>query len=130
MFIERDEFPVDETGVRVRAANSAGVGDPSNEVLLLVGPGCAPPSPPANLAATVNGSTVTLAWTASAGATSYQLQVGSSPGTTNLVDVDLGSATTTLIAVNVGPGTYFVRLRSVSNCGQSGVSNEVLVAVK
>jgi hypothetical protein len=116
--------------VRVRAANSAGVGDPSNEVLLLVGPGCAPPPPPANLAATVNGSTVTLAWTAGAGATSYQLQAGSSPGTTNLVDVDLGSAATTLVAVNVSPGTYFVRLRSISSCGQSGVSNEILVAVK
>jgi len=116
--------------VRVRAANSAGTGDPSNEVLLLVGPGCAPPAPPTNLAGTVSGSTVTLAWTGSAGATSYQLQVGSSPGTTNLVDVDLGSAATTLVAVNVGPGTYFVRLRAISNCGQSGVSNEVLVAIK
>ena len=35
-----------------------------------------------------------------------------------------------LVAVNVAPGTYFVRLRSISSCGQSGVSNEILVAIK
>jgi predicted phage tail protein len=115
--------------VRVRASNAAGIGDPSNEVLLLVGGGCSPPVPPPNLAATVNGSRVTLSWAPAAGATSYQLQVGSSAGATDLLDLDLQSGATALTAVNVGAGSYFVRLRSLNSCGQSAASNEIVVVV-
>jgi hypothetical protein len=70
---------------------------------------------------------VTLTWTGGNNATSYQLQAGSSQGSANLVDRDLLSSSTSFVALNVPPGTYFVRVRSNSPCGQSGVSNEVVI---
>ncbi len=117
--------------VRVRAANGTGTSAPSNEVVVIVGGACVPPSAPSNLAATTNGTTVSLTWTAGANASSYQLQAGSSPGATNLVDVDLLSPATSLTAAAVSPGTYFVRLRAKNACsGLSGPSNEVLIIVR
>jgi hypothetical protein len=116
--------------VRVRGSNAGGTGAPSNEVLLLVGSPCGSPGAPSNLVAAVSGSTVTLTWTPGAGASSYRLQVGSSSGQTDLLDIDLGSTATTLTAFNVGPGTYFVRVRSTDSCSQSAPSNEALVIIR
>ena len=115
--------------IRVRSSNAGGVSGPSNEVLLLVGT-CAPPSPPASLGAFVNAPNVTLGWVASIGATSYQLQVGSRAGVSDLLDTDLQSAATSLRAFNVAPGTYFVRVRGNNGCGQSAASNEVVVVIQ
>jgi hypothetical protein len=116
--------------VRVSASNAGGISAPSNEVLLLVGSGCAAPGAASNLVAAINGSTVTLAWAAGAGASSYRLQVGSSSGQTDLLDTDLASPATTLTAFNVGAGTYFVRVRSTNSCSQSAASNEALVIIR
>ena len=54
--------------IRVRGTNTAGTGPASNETMLFVASPCAP-SPPANLAASVSGSTVTLTWGAPASGT-------------------------------------------------------------
>lgn len=116
--------------VRVRASNAGGTSAPSNEVVIIVGSGCPAPSAPSGLTASVAGSTVTLNWTAGAGATSYRLQAGSSPGQSNLADFDIGSAATTLVATNVGAGSYFVRVRSVNSCAIGDPSNEILVIVR
>ena len=48
--------------VRVRAVTPAGSGPPSNEVVVTIGQS-GPPLPPLSLLATVQGTTVTLAWT-------------------------------------------------------------------
>ena len=116
--------------VRVRAANAGGVSAPSNEALLIVGSACAAPGAPSSLAASATGTTVVLTWVGGTAASSYRLEAGSGPGGTDVLVTDLGSAATSLTAVNVGTGTYFVRLRSVNACGQSGVSNEALVIVR
>jgi predicted phage tail protein len=116
--------------VRVNASNAGGTSAPSNEVLLLVGSGCAAPGAPSSLVASIDGSTVTLMWAAGAGASSYRLQVGSSSGRTDLLDTDLASPATTLTAVNVAAGTYFVRVRSTNACTQSAASNEALVIIR
>src|SRR5262249_50214782 len=116
--------------VRVRASNAGGTSAPSNEVVIIVGSGCPAPSAPSGLSPSVAGSTVTLNWTAGAGATSYRLQAGSSPGQSNLADFDIGSAATTLVATNVGAGSYFVRVRSVNSCAIGDPSNEILVIVR
>lgn len=116
--------------VRVRAANGSGTSAASNEVLILVGSSCVAPIAPANLTASITGSTVVLSWSPGTGATSYQLQAGSNTGEVNLVDSDLLSSSTTLTALNVSPGTYFVRLRSKNACGLSAPSNEVLVILQ
>jgi hypothetical protein len=113
--------------VRLRSANAAGRSTPSGETLLIVGGACggAP-----TLSSQVVGSTVTLQWTATGGAGSYQLEAGSVSGSSNLVNVDTGSAQTTFIATGVGAGTYFVRIRASTSCGRTAPSNEVVVVVR
>jgi hypothetical protein len=78
----------------------------------------------------VNGSTVTLTWTASAGATSYRIDAGSAAGRNDILSSNLGSIATALTASNVNPGTYFVRISALNACGTSGPSNDVVVAVR
>jgi len=89
-----------------------------------------PPSAPTGLRFTLSGSTVTLAWNASAGsATSYVIEEGSFSGSTNIVVSDTGSTRTRWTATDVGRGTYFVRLRGQNSCGTSTPSNEVVIIV-
>ena len=119
--------------VRIRAANGAGSGSPSNEAVLVVtgtGP-CIPPGSPIGLTIAANsGGTVTLTWTAPTGPiTSYVLEAGSAIGLSNLVNSDLGTSSATLTATGVGVGTYYVRVRAKNACGNSGASNEVVVTV-
>jgi predicted phage tail protein len=116
--------------VRVRAAGAFGIGPPSNEVMVVVGSGCAPPAAPNNLAASVTGSTVTLSWSATAGATTYVLEAGSGPGQSDLLVIDLRSSAATLTATNVAARSYFVRVRAANACGASGASNEAVVVVR
>ena len=118
--------------VRVYASNdtSSGTSPPSNEVILTVGGGCILPMAPGNLTASVSGLNVTLNWAAGAGAATYVLEAGSSPGRTDVLVTDLASAATALSAGGVSPGNYFVRVRAKNACGTSGVSNEVLVIVR
>ena len=116
--------------LRVRASNAYGVSGPSNEVLLYVGCG-GPPAAPSNFRITGNsGGSVAFAWNASIGSpTTYILEAGTTPGTTDLVVLDLGGPATTFTANGVGAGTYYVRLRANNACGTSGVSNEVVLIV-
>ena len=119
--------------VRVRAATIGGAGPASNEVTLVVGggtPGCAgPPSAPANFAIATNaGGRVVLTWSASSGpGVSYVVQVGSSPGASNLLQS--GTAATSVTATSVAAGTYYARVVAQSSCGTSGPSNEVTIVV-
>jgi hypothetical protein len=89
----------------------------------------APPAP-GGLSNVVAGSTVTLRWNASAGASSYALEAGSTPGASELVNYDTGNSSTGLVAPGVGAGTYYVRMRARNACGTSGVSNETIVRVQ
>jgi hypothetical protein len=89
----------------------------------------AAPAPPANLSATVTGSTVALTWQAGAGSAgaTFWLEAGSAPGTSNV-----GAWPTTatqLVAAGVPAGRYFVRVRAATAEGISGYSNEVDVRV-
>jgi hypothetical protein len=73
----------------------------------MVGLGSAPPSPittsaPSNLRATVNGSTVALAWDGAPGAT-YLLEAGSAPGLANLFNGNVGGVTS--LTTSAPPGT-------------------------
>src|SRR5205823_3889666 len=86
--------------VRVRASNGGGASSPSNEIVVLVGAGCAVPAAPANLAAAVSGSTVVLTWGAAPLASSYQLQAGSGTGRSDLLDIDLFSSATSYSSTN------------------------------
>ena len=121
--------------VRVRARNSFGVSDPSNEVLVYI-PGqvssaCSgPPVPPVGLNSTVVGSFVTLSWTYGVGpqpVSGYRLDVGSAPGLSNLLQYPIGPAT--VFSGNASSGAYFARVLAVNACGVSGPSNEVAVTI-
>ena len=75
--------------VRVRAANAAGVGPASNEVIVVVvGGACdAPPPPPRRLTYSVQGSTVTLTWDPAEGSMpSYVVEAGSVPRGSDITD--------------------------------------------
>ena len=119
--------------VRVRAANDSGAGAASNETVAFVGGAAscvARPDPPA-LRSTVDGSTVTLAWSAAVGSpTSYIIEAGSSSGLANLLVTDTGSTGQAMVTPNVGAGTYFVRVRARNACGTSDPSNEAVVVVQ
>ena len=81
--------------VRVRATNGSGTSAPSNEVLLVVGGGgctTAPGAPSGLTVAFNSGGTVVLSWNAASGSPStYIVEAGSTPGSTDLVNSDLDS---------------------------------------
>lgn len=119
--------PVGIYYVRVRARAGSSIGSASNEVVVNVTGACAAPSTPGGLSHTVNGSAVQLSWPAAAGASSYVLEAGSTPGSNNLFASDLGNVTT--LGASAVPGTYYVRVRAVNACGASPPSTEIVVVV-
>src|SRR5262249_34690873 len=85
------------------------------------------PPPPPTLSATASGMNMTIAWTASAGATSYRVQTGSVSGGSDLLNTDVGNITSA--SGVVPPGVYYVRVHAVSPRGTSAASNEVRVQI-
>jgi predicted phage tail protein len=115
--------------VRVRARNGDGTGNASNEVTFNVGGGpCPLPSAPTGLSATASGNTLTLQWNAVAGALSYSIEAGSTPGATNIIVFNTGSAATSFTGAAPN-GTYYIRVRVTTACGASAPSNEVTVTI-
>ncbi len=122
--------PVGTYFVRVRAFNQFGAGPASSDVPFTVA-GPTPPGAPRNLAATVNGGTVSLSWAApSTGGspTEYVIDAGSSPGASNLAS-GLRVGNQLALAAAVPPGAYYVRVRARNAVGSSAPSNEVLAQV-
>jgi large repetitive protein len=112
--------------LRVKAVNAAGIGPPSNEVLLTV-PGV--PAAPTDLSVQVAGRVATLTWTASAGAViGYLLEAGTVPGATNLATLPLG-AQTTFISPPLPTGVFYVRVKARNAVGTSAASNEVQINI-
>ena len=114
--------------VRARAAMACGIGTASNEVVVDVPSGCAVPTAPGTLSFAVSNRVVSLAWGASGSATTYVLEAGSTNGAANVLSTNVGG--TLSLGGPVPPGTYYVRVRGVSACGQTGpASNQVVVVV-
>src|SRR4051812_9857182 len=74
------------------------------------------PAAPTSLAAAVSGTSVALSWQPVAGAIHYAVEVGSGPGKE---DVAWLKAYTSTVTVTAPAGTYYVRVRSYTNCGTS-----------
>src|SRR5262245_47440372 len=87
------------------------------------------PGAPGNLSSTVDGTTVTLTWNASAAGTvtGYLVEASFAPG--GPVIAALPVVGTSLTVPNVPNGTYFVRVRALNGGVQSAPSNEVTVSV-
>lgn len=116
--------------VRVRAVGDCGESGTSNTQSFAVGGAALPPGAPEDLAATVAGSTVTIAWSApltGGPAVRYLLEAGSGPGLS-----DIGTVLTTALTLGangVTPGTYFLRVRAVNAQGSGAASAEVQLVV-
>ncbi len=112
--------------LRVRATNNFGTSDPSNEIVLRVGP--EPPGVPTGLGVSAVGSTIALTWSApgTGGAPSaYVIEAGSQPGLANLANFSTNSTLTSWSTGGVPYGTYYFRVRATNVAGTSGPSNEV-----
>jgi glucose/arabinose dehydrogenase len=113
--------------VRVRAIGPGGVSGPSNELVITVG--CTgPPPAPTGFTYTTSGLSVLLTWSASANLTSLIVNVGSSPGASNLAIATLAPNAVEL-AATAPPGTYYVRLRAANGCGSTPAANELVITV-
>lgn len=111
---------------RLRSTNACGTSAVSNEVTFTIAAApCAAPSAPGGLTASASGATVTLSWSAPAGApTSYRVEVGTTAGSSNVSAADTGSAATSA-SLTLAAAKYFIRVRAVNGCGTSSASNEV-----
>ncbi len=116
--------------VRVKARNACGISAPSSETVVTVGTTCSgAPGAPGTPAVSVNGSSVQLTWGLSSGQVStYVLEVGSTPGETNLGVFEVGTGTDYRVS-GVPNGTYYVRLRARNPCGLSLASETAIVTV-
>ena len=91
-----------------------------------VGP-CQTPGAASPFSFSQSGPMVVLVWAAAAGAQDYVIEVGSSPGLSNILVAPLG-ATTTLTAM-APPGRYYARIRARNACGSGAASNEIVVVI-
>ncbi|MEZ5418615.1 MAG: fibronectin type III domain-containing protein [Vicinamibacterales bacterium] len=116
---------------RLRAANAFGASAATEEQAFVIGgTGCvAPPAPPTDLVAAVNGTAVTLTWRAPASSivASYRLTAGTTSGGHEVGTFDVGAATT--FSTAVPGGAFFVTVRAVNPCGQGPSSGEAVVIV-
>ena len=113
--------------LRVRAGNAAGLGPPSNEVVVVAQPAaCVPPGAPTGLAATTAPGGVALTWNppVTGGApTSYRVDAGSTTGASNIGSFAVGLVTS--LATPAPSGLYFVRVVATNACGVSPPSTQV-----
>lgn len=122
--------------VRVRGRDGAGIGPPSNEVTVVVSNAGAPgPCQPRNLSAIAIGSTVAMTWVEPPGAgptcgtDRYLIEVGSSPGASDLRLIETQGLFSSFGAQGLASGTYFVRIRSRGATTVSNPSNEIVITV-
>ena len=82
------------------------------------------------LTGSVSNTTVTLAWTRSAGAGPSNFvcpRGGTAPGASNLFSGNVGSGTQ--LTATVTAGTYYLRVRGVNAAGVGAASNETMLTV-
>jgi hypothetical protein len=120
--------PVGSYFTRVRAVNACGTSGPSNEASFSVA--CNAPAVPTGVNVARSPGQVTLLWSASAGASSYVLQAGTSSGASNAFNGNIGGGTSvTFATAGIPAGTYFVRVIAVGVCGSSAPSAEVTITL-
>ncbi len=114
---------------RVTATNACGTSGPSGEVFFTIGAPDPLPAAPTNLASSLSGNSVSLSWTAPAGAvTGYVLEAGTGAGLANLGTLRLG-ATPSLVVPGVPAGSYVLRVRAITSAGSGAASTDVVVVV-
>jgi hypothetical protein len=113
----------------VRAGNDAGLSSGSDQIQFRIGRRL---PTPVGFGVTWAGSVATLSWTpASADVpedhpTGYVLEAGSEPGLSDVATLDLGNATT--FTVEVPSGRHYVRVRAISELGDSDATEELVLS--
>ncbi len=108
---------------KVAAVNSAGTSGQSNEASAT--PQAAVPAPPTGVTATGSNATVSLSWTASSGATSYNVYRGTASSGESATAQSTGITTTTYSDTTVTNGTtYYYKVASLDSAGTSALSTE------
>lgn len=107
----------------VTAVDTSGESAPSNEASATPEPQI--PAAPANLSASPGNNQVTLAWTASSGAASYNVYAGAWPGGESSTPIASGITSTSFTDTGASNGyTYFYYVAAVNGGGESAPSNE------
>ena len=89
--------------------------------------GCNLPSAPANLqVASMTGSTVELAWSPVAGATSYSVMVGTTPGGTDVLFNESSKASFRFTAPD---GRSYARVEASTACGHGPATGSISFVV-
>ncbi len=108
---------------KVAAVNAAGTSGLSNEASAT--PKLSAPAAPTGLTATEGPKQVTLAWTGSSGATSYNVYRGTAAGSEGATPIATGITTTSYTNTSLTNGkTYFFKVAAVNAGGTSALSNE------
>ena len=103
----------------------------SNGATITVTAAQAAPPAPTGLTATPGSAQVTLAWTASSGATSYNVYRGTTTGGEGAAPIATGVKTTAWINTGLTNGTpYYYKVAAVNSGGTSGMSNEASATPK
>jgi hypothetical protein len=111
----------------VTAVNASGQSGISNEAHATPLQGL--PTVPTNLSAVGGNDQVSLAWTASTGAASYNVYRGTLPDQENTTPIATGITTATYVDTTVTNGpTYYYKVAAVNNVGTTAYSNEANAA--
>jgi len=95
-----------------------------NGIAIVAGAGSAP-SAPTNLAATAGNTQISLTWTSSSGATSYNVYRGTAAGGESATAIATGLTGTTYTNTGLTNGTaYYYTVKAVNTSGTSAASNE------
>ncbi|HUA19885.1 MAG TPA: glycoside hydrolase family 44 protein [Bryobacteraceae bacterium] len=116
---------------KVAAVNGAGTSALSSEVSATPHSSSAAPSAPVGLTATAAKRKVTLSWTASSGATSYDIYRGTAAGAESATPIATGITGTSYTATGLNTGKpYFFKVAAVNTSGTSPLSNEASATPK
>jgi len=114
---------------KVAAVNTGGTSGMSNEASAT--PKVPAPPAPTGLTATAGNAQVTLAWTASSGAASYNVYRSTVAGNEGTAPIATGVTATAWINTGLTNGTlYYYKVAAVNAGGTSGMSNEASATPK
>jgi fibronectin type 3 domain-containing protein len=109
----------------VAADNAVGVSPDGNEVSTTPAAAATAPSAPTGVVATPGNGSVSLTWTASAGATSYDVYRGTTAGGEGATPVGTGTTASFSDTGLTNGTTYYYKVTAVDSVGASPASGEV-----
>ncbi len=114
--------------IRVRAANSEGVGPASNEVQVPITGGCQPAGAPTDLTAIVRGTNAWIQWNLASGGIQSAFYVVARSTPTGPPIAILPVTNGFVNVAGIPPGTFYITVATLGRCGGfSAESNQVVI---